>query len=97
MPGGKFVALAPGFNFYYYTINVMYTQEEKQKKPISRFESPYEKPMAEKPLSVRVEADIDAYVRSLANRTGWLREAIVEKYERDLKEKGITGDAPIDK
>ena len=53
--------------------------------------------MAEKPLSVRVEADIDAYVRSLANRTGWLREAIVEKYERDLKEKGITGDAPIDK
>ena len=69
----------------------------KQKKPISRFESPYEKPMAEKPLSVRVEADIDAYVRSLANRTGWLREAIVEKYERDLKEKGITGDAPIDK
>ncbi len=96
MPGGKFLALAPGFNLYYYTIIIMYTQEEKQKKPISRFESPYEKPMAEKPLSVRVEADIDAYVRSLANRTGWLREAIVEKYERDLKEKGITGDAAND-
>lgn len=96
MPGGKFVALAPGINLSYYTTNLMYTQEEKQKKPISRFESPYEKPMAEKPLSVRVEADIDAYVRSLANRTGWLREAIVEKYERDLKEKGITGDAAND-
>lgn len=70
----------------------MYTQKENQKKQISRFESPYEKPMAEKPLSVRVEADIDAYIRSLANRTEWLREAIGEKYQRDLKEKG-TNDA----
>lgn len=69
----------------------MYTQEEKPKKPISRFSSPYEKPMAEKPLSVRVEADIDAYVRSLSNRTEWLREAIAAKYKQDLKEKGITG------
>ncbi len=74
----------------------MYTQEENPKKPISRFESPYEKPMAEKPLSVRVEVDIDAYVRSLANRTGWLREAIAEKYQRDLQEKGITGSAAND-
>jgi hypothetical protein len=66
----------------------VYTQENNKNKQISRFESPYEKPMAEKPLSVRVEADIDAYVRSLANRTEWLRQAIAEKYERDLQEKG---------
>lgn len=49
-----------------------------------------EKPMAEQPLSVRVEADIDAYVRSLANRTQWLRQAIAEKYQRDLQEKDAT-------
>ncbi len=46
--------------------------------------------MAEQPLSVRVEADIDAYVRSLANRTQWLRQAIAEKYQRDLQEKDAT-------
>lgn len=74
--------------------NIMYTQKKNQKKQISRFESPYEKPMAEKPLSVRVEADIDAYVRSLANRTEWLREAIGEKYARDLQEKGMNNGAP---
>lgn len=53
-----------------------------------------EKPMAEQPLSVRVEVDIDAYVRSLANRTQWLRQAIVEKYERDIREKGSTPATP---
>lgn len=68
----------------------MYTEGENKNKQVSRFESPYEKPMAERPLSVRVEVDIDTYVRSLSNRTEWLRQAIVEKYERDLREKGKT-------
>lgn len=63
----------------------MYTQEKDETKRISRFESPYEKPMAEKPLSVRVEVDIDAYVRSLPNRTEWLREVIADAYERDIQ------------
>ncbi len=63
----------------------MYTEGENKNKQVSRFESPYEKPMAERPLSVRVEVDIDTYVRSLSNRTEWLRQAIVEKYERDLQ------------
>lgn len=68
----------------------MYTEGHNKNKQVSRFESPYEKPMAERPLSVRVEVDVDTYVRSLSNRTEWLRQAIVEKYERDLREKGKT-------
>ena len=39
--------------------------------------------MAEKPLSVRVPVAIDQYVRSLPNRTEWLREAILEKKQRE--------------
>lgn len=43
--------------------------------------------MAEKPLSVRVNAEVDAWVRSLPNRTEWLREAIEAKYEREKQQK----------
>lgn len=94
MPKGEFATLwLLALHSIIIQLNSMYTQEENKKKPISRFESPYEKPMAEKPLSVRVEAEIDAYVRSLSNRTEWLREAIVEKYRRDLKEKGTNNAA----
>lgn len=44
----------------------------------------YGEAMASKPVAVRLAKEIDAYVRSLPNRTEWLREAIAEKYERDL-------------
>lgn len=46
----------------------------------------YEKPIAEKPLSVRVDLEIDEFVRSLPNRTEWLREAIAEKYQREQQQ-----------
>ena len=39
--------------------------------------------MSETPLSVRVPVDLDNYVRSLPNRTEWLREAIAEKRQRE--------------
>jgi hypothetical protein len=39
--------------------------------------------MAEKPLSVRVSVELDQYVRSLPNRTEWLRAAIREKKQRE--------------
>lgn len=42
--------------------------------------------LADKPLCVRVEADIDAYVRGLPNKTAWLRSVItkaaIEEQER---------------
>lgn len=46
----------------------------------------YGEAMAEKPVAVRLAKEIDAYVRSLPNRTEWLREAIAEKYQKDLHE-----------
>ena len=46
----------------------------------------YGEAMAEKPVAVRLAKEIDAYVRSLPNRTEWLREAIAEKYQKDLQE-----------
>lgn len=39
--------------------------------------------MAEKPVCVRLPQDLDEYVRSLSNRAEWLREAAIEKWERD--------------
>ncbi len=35
------------------------------------------------PLTVRVETHLDEYVRSLPNRTEWLRQAIAAQAERD--------------
>lgn len=33
---------------------------------------------------VRLPLELDAYVRSLPNKAEWLREAIAEKYEREV-------------
>ncbi len=43
----------------------------------------YEQTMAETPLSVRVDIETAAYVRSLPNRTEWLRRALAEAIVRD--------------
>lgn len=70
----------------------MYTQEEEVKeKRISRFASPYEEPMAEKPISVRLPLKLDEYVRSLPNRTEWLREAIAAKKNQEDEQKVKNG------
>lgn len=49
----------------------------------TRFKSPYSEEMSKKPVSVMLPVDIDEFVRSLPNRTDWLRSAIAEKYERE--------------
>jgi hypothetical protein len=36
-----------------------------------------------KPICVLLPTELDAYVRSLPNRSQWLREAIAEKMARD--------------
>ena len=39
--------------------------------------------MADKPISVRLDAETDRIVRAMPDRTAWLREAIAEKLERE--------------
>lgn len=41
--------------------------------------------MAERPLSVRVSVELDSFVRSLPNKADWLRQAIADAYEREIK------------
>ena len=36
-----------------------------------------------KPVSVLLPPELEAWVRSLDNRSEWIREAITEKYERE--------------
>jgi hypothetical protein len=49
----------------------------------TRFASPFKEVMAKSPVSVLLPAEIDIYVRSLPNRTEWLRQAIAAQVERD--------------
>ncbi len=44
----------------------------------------YDKPVAEYPVAVKLPVDLDAYVRSLPNKSEWLRAAVSEKYQREL-------------
>lgn len=50
---------------------------------LTRFKVQNPVPMAERPLSVRLPLDLDAKVRALPNRTEWLRDAILEKLQRE--------------
>lgn len=69
------------------------TAKTKKPKPtevradyLTRFQTQGAVPMAERPLSVRLPADLDIQVRSLSNRTEWLRDAIIEKMQREADE-----------
>jgi hypothetical protein len=50
---------------------------------LTRFQQQGDVPMAKQPITVRLPEDIDAIVRALPNRTEWLREAIMEKLDRE--------------
>lgn len=39
----------------------------------------------QKPISVMLPPELDGWVRSLDNRSEWIREAIAEKLEREQK------------
>ncbi len=54
--------------------------------PKYKYTTLYEEPMSEQPLTVRVPMSQDQYVRSLPNRTEWLRQAIAEAYKRDMQQ-----------
>lgn len=43
----------------------------------------YDQPVAENPVAVKLPVHLDAYVRSLPNKSEWLRAAVAEKYARE--------------
>ncbi len=53
--------------------------ENLKKNPFARLG---EQPLAKKALATKVPADIDATVRAFPNYSAWVREAIIEKLER---------------
>lgn len=50
----------------------------------TRFKCQTGKLMAKHPVSVLLTAEVDEFVRSLPNKSDWLREAIAEKYQRQI-------------
>jgi hypothetical protein len=55
--------------------------------PKHKYISPYEEPMAAQIVGVRLPLALDAYVRSLPNKSEWLRKAIADAYERDQQQR----------
>lgn len=55
-------------------------------KPICKFNRQNEDELASQTVGVRLPVDMDAYVRSLPNRTEWLRRAIAAQIERDMQQ-----------
>lgn len=52
----------------------------------TRFKPQYgDKAMSRKPIGVLLPMELDAFVRSLPNKSEWVRAAIAEKYEREVK------------
>lgn len=53
-------------------------------RPTCKFNRQSEVELAPQMTGVRLPVDLDAYVRSLPNKSEWLREAVAEKRERDV-------------
>lgn len=49
------------------------------------FKNP-QKRFAAQSLAIRVNPELDEYVRSLPNKNEWLRKAVAEAYERDMQQ-----------
>lgn len=54
--------------------------------PKNKYTSPYAEPLAKDMIGVRLPVELDSFVRSLPNRTEWLRRAIAAQYERDMQQ-----------
>lgn len=54
--------------------------------PTYKFDKKHKEPISEQPLTVRVPLAQDQYVRSLPNKTEWLRKAIAAQIERDMQQ-----------
>lgn len=55
------------------------------RNPVCKLTSPNPEPLSEQPLTIRVPLTIDVWVRSLPNKTEWLRQVITEAYQREIK------------
>lgn len=62
-----------------------YTFNMANPNPKYKYTSINDEPMSEQPLTVRVPLSQDKYVRSLPNKTEWLRKAIADAYKRDMQ------------
>ncbi|MUL39195.1 hypothetical protein [Gloeocapsopsis dulcis] len=51
--------------------------------PETYFKSNYGGKVAKKAVGVKLPLELDAYVRSLESPSDWLREAAIEKYQRE--------------
>ena len=58
-------------------------QPEIRADYLTRFQSQGDIPMAQSPLCVRMPEAIDAIIRAKADRTDWLRNAVLEKLWRE--------------
>jgi hypothetical protein len=54
--------------------------------PKNRLTRVYDTPVAATPVTVKLPVDLDEYVRSLPNKSEWLREAVAEKFARETRE-----------
>lgn len=48
------------------------------------FKNPQKK-FAAQSLAIRVNPELDEYVRSLPDKNEWLRKAVADAYERDMR------------
>lgn len=57
-------------------------------KPKCKFPAPLDvEKVARKPITVKLPPEIDAWVRTLPNKSEWLRQAIADAYQRDIQAK----------
>ena len=54
--------------------------------PTCKFDRHSKLELAPQMTGVRLPIDLDRYVRSLPNKTEWLRRAIADAYERDMQQ-----------
>jgi hypothetical protein len=54
--------------------------------PKCKFTTDYPKKVAKKAVAVKLPIEVDEFVRSLPNRTDWLRQAIVAQFEKEMEQ-----------
>lgn len=52
---------------------------------LTRIKPHAEEPMSRKPVCMTLPMDADEFVRSLPNRAEWLRQAVLEKMQREAQ------------
>lgn len=68
-------------------------QKKERNNHRTRFKPVYDEEISRKPVSVLLPVRIDEFVRSLPNRTEWLRKAIADAYEKETTATGIASTA----